>query len=153
FTLITQNVDGLHQRAGSRGVIELHGNITRVKCFDCEAPAETWSETGELPPRCGRCGGMLRPDVVWFGESLPAAALAAAMSASADCDVFLSIGTAAVVYPAAARSLHALERGAVVVEINPSATDFSPHATHVLRGPSGEVLPALLKAAWPDAVQ
>jgi NAD-dependent deacetylase len=150
FTLITQNVDGLHQRAGSRDVIELHGNIARVKCFDCEAPAETWDETGDGPPHCPHCGGLLRPDVVWFGESLPISALEAAMAASADCDVFLTIGTAAAVYPAAALPYHALERGATVVEINPNPTDFTRHATHALRGPSGQVLPALVKAAWSE---
>jgi NAD-dependent deacetylase len=93
FTLITQNVDGLHQRAGSRQVIELHGNITRVKCSDDGQVVESWREEAEVPPRCPRCGGMLRPDVVWFGEMLPAGALEASEAAARSCDVFLSVGT------------------------------------------------------------
>ncbi|MBI5386229.1 MAG: NAD-dependent deacylase [Verrucomicrobia bacterium] len=150
FTLVTQNVDGLHQRAGSRHVLELHGNITRTKCFEEDAAVESWPEDGEVPPRCPRCGGMLRPDVVWFGEMLPEGAYAAAEAAAEACDVFFCVGTATVVYPAAALPFAALRAGATVVEVNPSETQLSDQATHSLRGRAGEHLPALVKAAWPE---
>jgi NAD-dependent deacetylase len=147
FTLITQNVDGLHQRAGSKGVIELHGNITRTKCFDENVVVPEWTETGEVPPRCPQCRGHLRPDVVWFGESLPEAGLNEAMRASGACDVFLSIGTSSVVYPAAMLPEIGLRSGATVVEINPDETPLTASATFFLRGPSGVILPELLRAA------
>lgn len=148
--LATQNVDGLHQRAGSRRVVELHGNITRVKCSVCAAPAPTWDERA-TPPRCARCGGLLRPDVVWFEEMLPADALAAAEDAAARCDVLLVVGTSAEVYPAAALPERARRHGARVVEVNPSATPLSALAHDTLRGPSGVVLPALVAAAFPES--
>lgn len=148
--LATQNVDGLHQRAGSRNVVELHGNITRVKCSACAAPAATWDDAA-TPPRCAHCGGLLRPDVVWFEEMLPAAALAAAEDAAARCDVLLVAGTSAEVYPAAALPERARRGGARVVEINPAITPLSALADDTLRGPAGSVLPALLAAAFPDA--
>lgn len=144
FTLITQNVDGLHQRAGSQNVIELHGNINRTKCFDEGEIVESWPETDEVPPCCPRCGGYLRPDVVWFGETLPSGALEAAFEAAASCDVFLSIGTSALVQPAASLPVAALKNGATVVEINPDTTMLSSRMTYVLRGPSGQILPELL---------
>ncbi|MFO1414646.1 MAG: NAD-dependent deacylase [Burkholderiales bacterium] len=147
FLLATQNVDGLHQRAGSRQVVELHGNITRVKCSACAAPAAGWDE-GAAPPRCAHCGAFLRPDVVWFEEALPADALAAAEDAAARCDVLLVAGTSAEVYPAAALPDHARRHGARVVEINPSDTPLSALAHDTLRGPSGVVLPALVAAAF-----
>jgi len=149
FMLITQNVDGLHQRAGSKRVVEIHGNITRVKCFDDDGVVEKWEEKGEVPPRCPRCGGMLRPDVVWFGEELPPGAFETSVQAAVECDVFLSIGTSSVVYPAAALPFEALKAGAMVVEINPDSTSLTARASYVLRGASGEVLPALVRAAWP----
>jgi NAD-dependent deacetylase len=143
WTLITQNVDGLHQRAGSRAVVELHGNLLRAKCFDCAAPAERWEATG-APPCCERCGGPLRPDVVWFGEALPGPALAAAMAATR-CEVFLSVGTSGLVEPAASLPWDALRLGAAVVEVNPQATPLSARATYVLQGPSGALLPELAR--------
>jgi NAD-dependent deacetylase len=146
FTLITQNVDGLHARAGSRSVIELHGNLNRAKCFEEDMVVSEWADTGDVPPRCPRCGGLLRPDVVWFEENLPAEALARAMEGSAACEVFLSVGTATVVYPAAELPLRARAAGARLVEINPSPTPISDQAHYVLRGPAGEILPALLQA-------
>lgn len=146
FTLITQNVDGLHQRAGSRHVIELHGNIRRTICFDERTVVESWPDTDEVPPRCPHCGGLLRPDVVWFGEALPQQALHAAFSASQQCDLFLSVGTSAVVQPAASLPLVALEAGITTVEINPNPTPFTPRASFVLPGPSGQVLPILVQA-------
>jgi NAD-dependent deacetylase len=144
FTLITQNVDGLHQRAGSRNVIELHGNIQRVKCFDEGDVIAAWEETGELPPRCPHCGGLLRPDVVWFGEMLPTAALELAYNAAKECDVFFSIGTSGLVQPAASLARLALKAQAVVVEINPQETPLTPSVTVALMGKSGEVLPKLV---------
>ncbi len=149
FTLITQNVDGLHQRAGSGvrfPVIELHGNIQRTKCFEEDQVVETWEETGELPPRCPRCAGLLRPDVVWFGELLPAEALNAAFAAASGCDLFLSVGTSGLVEPAASLPFRALAAHIPVVEINPNPTPLSSLATLVLSGRAGEVLPALVKA-------
>ena len=148
FTLITQNVDGLHQRAGSRRVIELHGNITRTKCFAENAVVERWHDTGEVPPRCPRCGDWLRPDVVWFGEMLPPEALEAAEHASTHCDVFFAIGTSALVYPAAGLPLVARKAGATVVEINPDETPLSGSVTFSLRGKSGVILPELVRGAW-----
>lgn len=145
FTLVTQNVDGLHQRAGSRDVLELHGNIARTKCFEEDTVVTEWAETGEVPPRCPRCGGMLRPDVVWFEEMLPAEALETAIARSSACDVFLCIGTSALVYPAAELPLRALESGAVVVEINPNPTALTEKTDHVLAGAAGEIVPELLR--------
>lgn len=146
FTLITQNVDGLHQRAGSRAVIELHGNITRTKCFDEGTVVTDWPDTGEVPPRCPRCGGLLRPDVVWFEEALPEDALALALERSGECGVFLSVGTSTVVYPAASLPFLARSRGAKVVEINPGTTPLTPQADFVLPGAAGTILPELVKA-------
>ena len=146
FLLVTQNVDGLHQRAGSRNIIELHGNIHHVKCFDEGIRVETWSESGEVPPRCPRCGGLLRPDVVWFGELLPPQAMEAAFQAARECDVFLSIGTSGLVQPAASLPPVAIEQGAVVVEINPNPTPLTPYMNYVLAGPAGVVLPELVRA-------
>jgi len=145
FTLVTQNVDGLHQRAGSGEVVELHGNILRSKC-SWEGTVVDDYDSGEAPPPCPSCGAPLRPEVVWFGEALPAAAFRVASEAARACDLFLSVGTSSLVYPAAALPFDALENGATVVEINPDKTPLSPHADHVLRGPAGEVLPRLLAA-------
>ncbi len=145
FHLITQNVDGLHQRAGSRTVIELHGNITRTKCFDEGTPVTEWKDDGEVPPRCPRCGGWLRPDVVWFEEPMPEAELEAAVRASATCDVLFSIGTSALVYPAADLPFQARRHGATIVEVNPQPTPLTDEAQFVLAGPAGEVLTELVK--------
>jgi NAD-dependent deacetylase len=144
LTLITQNVDGLHQRAGSRNVIELHGNITRTKCFEEDRVVDTWEESDVTPPRCPRCGGRLRPDVVWFGEMLPRDAMDRAVEASNACDLFLSIGTSTLVHPAASLPFKALANGATVVEINPEPTPLTPRAHHVLAGPAARILPELL---------
>jgi NAD-dependent deacetylase len=144
FTLITQNVDGLHQRAGSSKVIELHGNISRTKCFEENVAVTGWPDTGDVPPKCPRCGGLLRPDVVWFDEAMPEAATAAAFTASRACDLFLCVGTSSAVYPAASLPLEALEAGATVVEINPHPTPLSTRADFVLAGAAGLVLPELL---------
>ena len=150
FLLATQNVDGLHARAGSRRVLELHGNISRVKCFSEEVVIPDWVETGETPPRCPRCGGWLRPDVVWFNEALPAATFEECLAGSAQCEVFISVGTSALVYPAASLPLEALRAGAVVVEVNPQETPLTARAHYFLAGPSGQVLPALVAEVWPE---
>lgn len=149
FTLITQNVDGLHRIAGSQTVIELHGNITRARCFREGTPVDSRLESGEIPPPCPHCGAPLRPDVVWFGESLPAEALDAAWSAAQDCDVFLSIGTSGIVQPAASLPYEALDAGAAVVEVNPAETPLTPQATYVLQGSAVRVLPPMVRLAWP----
>ena len=148
FTLITQNVDGLHRRAGSRRVLELHGNLFRTRCFAEGIVVDNWANTGGVPPRCPHCGAWLRPDVVWFGEMLPEAVLREAEEATVRCDVFFSIGTSTLVYPAAELPFAALRGGATVVEINPQPTPLSQQAHYSLRGAAGEVLPTLLAAVW-----
>lgn len=145
FLLVTQNVDNLHQRAGSRNVVELHGNIIRSFCVDCRLQAGSGEQSAENGlPRCTACGGLLRPDVVWFGEMLPEGALQKALEAARRCDVFLSIGTSGVVYPAASIPVAARTAGAYVVEINPEYTDLSSRMSETILGRSGEVLPALV---------
>jgi NAD-dependent deacetylase len=148
FTLITQNVDGLHRLAGSRNVLELHGNIQRVRCADCYTFTETWGDDSESVPTCSVCHGLLRPDVVWFGESLPRDQLEAAVEAARSCHVFFSVGTSGVVQPAAALAYAAQSRGAVVVEINAEPTPLTPKADYVFQGKSGAILPALVEAVW-----
>ena len=149
FTLITQNVDNLHQAAGSSNLIELHGNLQRTKCAREGVLIDEWVDTGEVPPRCPICGAHLRPDVVWFGETLPSAALFQAVAAARECDLFFSIGTSALVQPAASLPLEALDHGATVVEVNADETPISAAVTYSLRGQAGQLLPALLAAAWP----
>jgi NAD-dependent deacetylase len=148
FTLITQNVDGLHRMAGSQNVLELHGNIQRVRCADCYTFTETWDDDSESVPRCKECGGLLRPDVVWFGEALPRDQLEAAVEAARACDIFFSIGTSGVVQPAAALAFAAHNRGAVVVEINAAPTPLTSKADYALHGKSGELLPYLVESVW-----
>lgn len=148
--IITQNVDGLHQRAGSQKVIEIHGNIHRTRCSKENTLVTEYDAEGEKPPRCPHCKAFLRPDVVWFGESLPTEMIARAIDISSECDVFLSIGTSGLVYPAASLPYLALENGAAVIEINPAATTLSARATYTIQGLAGEVLPSLFLAAWPQ---
>ena len=153
FTLITQNVDGLHAQAGSKRVLELHGNIRRSKCFAENVVVESWPETGEVPPRCPFCGSWLRPDVVWFGEMLPQGAYEAALEAAQSCEVFLSVGTSTEVEPAASLPFVALERGATVIEVNLQPTPLSRRASIILRGPAADVLPQLVRTAWPGRIR
>jgi len=146
-TLITQNVDGLHERAGAERLIRLHGSIWHVRCWNrCPAGREDWLDErvpiGTLPPRCPHCGGMVRPAVVWFGEPLDQSLLDRASSAAA-CDVFLTVGTSAVVYPAAGLVPSAKAAGALVVEINPDATGTSHVADVTLRMKADEALTAI----------
>jgi NAD-dependent deacetylase len=148
FTLVTQNVDGLHWRAGSRNVVELHGSILRSKCSLEGELAVPEEQDDSIPPRCPRCGAFLRPDVVWFGEMLPLGAFEAASEAARGCDLFFSIGTSSLVYPAAALPYEALENGATLVEVNPNETPLTMRSDYSLRGPAGEVLPNLLREAF-----
>lgn len=148
FTLITQNVDGLHRLAGSQTVLELHGNILRVRCSECGAFADVWNEESDVVPQCQYCGGLLRPDVVWFEESLPREQLDAAVAATRACQVFFSIGTSGVVHPASALAHAAKAEGAVVVEINAEPTPLTSKADFVFHGKSGEILPELAQAVW-----
>jgi NAD-dependent deacetylase len=148
--VLTQNVDDLHNRAGNSTVIELHGNITHNYCMDCERSAapdtvDAAIQAGE-PARCPACEGLIRPDVVWFGEQLPAEAVEQADAATRRADVFLSVGTSAVVYPAARYPGMAREHGAHVAEINPDTTGITDEVDESVRGPAGEVLPALVDA-------
>lgn len=148
FTLVTQNVDGLHRFAGSKNVLELHGNIQRVRCAHCDMFAETWGDDTESVPVCEQCGGLLRPDVVWFGESLPRAELEASVLAARSCQVFFSIGTSGVVQPAASLAHAARNNGSIVVEINAEPTPLTPKVDFALHGKSGEILPELVQAVW-----
>ncbi len=146
FCLITQNVDNLHRLAGSQNIIELHGNIWIDRCWDCahEEPVDGVSE--EPVPRCRKCGGMMRPGVVWFGEMLPPGAIERAQSAAAQCDVMLVIGTSSLVQPAASLSGFAQQNGAKVVEINPEATALTHSADLVIAEKAGTAMPAIVEA-------
>jgi NAD-dependent protein deacetylase/lipoamidase len=145
FLLVTQNVDGLHARGGSKRMVELHGNIHRFRCFENDCPRDNFDlENG----RCRSCGGNLRPDVVWFGEILPTDALETAVTAAENCDVFFSIGTSSVVYPAADLWRRAKNCGAVVIEINKDPTPLTPLADYSFLGKAGEILPALVEQIW-----
>jgi NAD-dependent deacetylase len=148
FTLITQNVDGLHHMAGSKNILELHGNILNVRCSECGTFAEAWENSLESVPRCKKCNGLLRPDVVWFEESLPRVQLDSAINATRACQVFFSIGTSGVVHPAAALAHAAKAEGAVVVEINAEPTPLTPKVDFAFHGKSGEILPELVKSVW-----
>jgi NAD-dependent deacetylase len=148
FTLITQNVDGLHRMAGSVNVLELHGNITRARCCDCGMFTDIWGDDSESVPCCAGCNGLLRPDVVWFGETLPPAELQKALDATHKCQVFFSIGTSGLVQPAASMARAARSNGAVVIEINAEATPLTAHADFAFQGKAGEILPELVKTVW-----
>jgi NAD-dependent deacetylase len=145
FDLITQNVDGLHHQAGSKKITELHGNIKRNKCIRCGEKYEDLKKAlPGIPPKCS-CGGNIRPDVVWFGEMLPQDAIQYAFEVSSHCDLFFSIGTSAVVHPAASLPVIAKRNGAYVVEVNLSPTEISHLVDESLFGKSGEILPFLVK--------
>lgn len=145
-TIITQNIDGLHRLAGSTTVIELHGNLKHYKCFDCEKPAMiALEELGDEPPFCQYCSGMIRPDVVWFGEMLPGGEMWEAKRAAQRCAVMLVVGTSGLVYPAAGLPALAKEFGAKLIEVNPDETAISDQMDISLSGASGVVLPQLLK--------
>jgi NAD-dependent deacetylase len=146
FTLVTQNVDGLHREAGSERVLELHGNILRNKCAACGRLVELANDIDPKSiPGCAGCGGKIRPDVVWFGEMLPEDVIEEAIEASEKADIFFAIGTSALVHPAAGLPLVAKRHGAVLVEINPEGTPLTPLADFVFTGKSGELLPQLVQ--------
>jgi NAD-dependent deacetylase len=148
FTLITQNVDGLHERAGSTEVLELHGNILRSRCLD-ECGVVIGSPEllppGE-PPRCPGCGAVLRPDVVWFGEMLDPAVLDRAERAAASAEAMLVVGTSGLVYPAAGLPLLARRHGGTIVVVNPDESDLDSIAEVCVRAPAGDALPQLFAA-------
>ncbi len=148
FLLATQNVDGLHERAGSRSFVRLHGSLWTLRCTAEGTEHEDLRPKLEpLPPRCTACGAMLRPGVVWFEEVLPMLEFARAERAARVAELVLVVGTSSLVYPAASLQATALEAGAYVVEINPERTPFTATASEHLPGPAGVVLPALLAAA------
>lgn len=148
--VVTQNVDGLHRRAGSRNVLELHGDITRVKCLEgCGTPesidaAFDWRGDPREPPPCPRCGAPLRPDVVWFGEFLPEAVLAEAQRAASACDAMLVVGTSALVHPAAELPMLARRGGARLIVVDPAETAIDDIADARIRAPAAVALPSLL---------
>lgn len=155
LTCVTQNVDGLHQRAGSRSLLELHGTITRAFCDRCGEACgmgEALAESAAEPPVCA-CGGRFRPAVVWFGESLPEEVLVRAYEEATFCDLFISVGTSGTVYPAAGLIELAHQAGACLIEVNPEPTPFSGFMDLRLAAPAGEALPALVDAMescrWP----
>ncbi|MGD8394919.1 MAG: NAD-dependent deacylase [Candidatus Eiseniibacteriota bacterium] len=150
FTLITQNVDGLHRRAGSSQMLELHGNLTRASCWAGCGRVWDWQLPLEpLPPRCA-CGGLARPDVVWFGEMLDAEVIGDAHRAAAAAGLLLVVGTSSLVEPAASLPLVTRSRGGLVVEINPEATPLSALADLRLAGPADTMLPPLVAALCDD---
>lgn len=155
LTLVTQNVDDLHERAGTLDVIHLHGRLHKPFCFACKRPYQCPSgipdepEGGRRiePPRC-KCGGRIRPGVVWFGESLPEIEWDAANDAASRCDAFLCIGTSSLVQPAARLPHLAIQHGALTLQVNPNPTALDDRASHNLHGAAGEVLPWLLDKVW-----
>lgn len=157
LTVVTQNVDDLHERAGSQDVIHLHGSLHSPRCIDCGQPytlpltSDPLPEGGSRiePPRCTACNGYVRPGVVWFGEMLPEDAWSAGLAAADDCDVFLLIGTSGVVYPAAELPLRALGQGATVIHINPMRFEISSQE-HFLQGSASVMMQSLLREAFGD---
>jgi len=149
FTLITQNIDGLHERAGSKNIIELHGNIRYARCLkNCSRDLFLLDEPPlrEYPPKCPRCDGILRPHVVWFGELLDPLVIESATRASLQAEVMLVVGTSAQIYPAAGLPYSAKNAGALIVEINLERTDLTPSADLSIQGKSGEILPQIVFA-------
>ncbi len=144
FTLATQNIDALHQRAGSRNVLELHGSMLRIRCCVCEHARQVGHEPIEEIPACPQCGARMRPAVVWFGEMLPQDVWTAAAEAAAECDVFLTVGTSAVVYPAAGLVEMAAATGGTTIEINLEPTPASRLVDIAIQGKADEVLPELV---------
>ena len=159
LTLITQNVDDLHERAGSPAVLHLHGRITHPYCEACrqpyrhpEVPPDLPADGARIdPPRCEACGALIRPGVVWFGESLPAIEWECAVEAAKQCDVFLCCGTSSLVHPAASLIDMAIGVGATTVQVNPNITAYDTSVTVAVRGPAGIALPRIVRATWGSA--
>jgi NAD-dependent deacetylase len=151
--VITQNIDGLHQQAGSTKVIELHGNTRIIGCLECGADYEfdevKAKVAAQLPPRCDACGGLLKPRVVFFGEALPPGAMEAAAEAAATCDLLLVVGSTLQVFPAASIPLVARRAGARIVIVNVGPTAMDELADVVVDGKAGEVLPGILGQSVP----
>ncbi|MFC7549433.1 NAD-dependent deacylase [Plantactinospora sp. GCM10030261] len=165
-SVVTQNVDDLHERAGTRSVVQLHGSLFAPRCVGPaahpvrveEPPAGAITDAPDRaegrripPPRCADCGSLVRPGVVWFGEPLPEAAMTAAADAAATCDVLLTVGTSGVVYPAAEIPRIAARSGAAVIQVNPEPTPLDGICTLSLRGTAARILPGLVTTAWPEA--
>jgi NAD-dependent deacetylase len=161
FTLITQNVDDLHERAGSRKVLHLHGELSRPRCEGCRRPFVIPEEDQRRgtskgppggsrlePPRCAACGAKIRPGVVWFGEALPELTWMQARDAAENCDVFLCCGTSALVQPAASLTQFAIDAGSTTIQVNTNPTGLDDAVTFTIRGASGVVLPQLVSGAW-----
>ncbi|MHA1594797.1 MAG: SIR2 family NAD-dependent protein deacylase [Candidatus Baldrarchaeia archaeon] len=145
-SIITQNIDGLHQKAGSKNVIEIHGNIYKLRCISCNARFDRDKfEIKELPPLCPNCGGLVKPDVVYFGEPIPPDMLNASLLEVYKCDCMLVVGTSAVVYPAAGFPIAAKRRGAFLIEVNPYETSISHICDVVLREAAGKALPLVVQ--------
>jgi NAD-dependent deacetylase len=146
FTLVTQNVDDLHERAGSTAVLHLHGSIHAFRCSECDEPHDLLEEDRALPapPACAKCGGFVRPGVVWFGENLPAGIFESALRAAESSDIMLVVGTSGVVHPAALLPRAAKSAGATVIDVNPQAGPVTEIADIFLEGPGGDVLPRLI---------
>jgi NAD-dependent deacetylase len=145
-TIITQNIDGLHQAAGNTDVIEFHGNFAWQRCMDCNNKYETSKvEMVEIPPRCS-CGGILRPDAVFFGEMIPSEAMWRSRQVATDCDLMLVVGTSAVVQPAALMPVIAKESGAKIVEINPESTPLTAEiSSYLIKGKAGDVMNRIIE--------
>lgn len=141
--VLTQNIDGLHQKAGSTQVLELHGSIIKIKCSVCEFREEVISEFSEIPPLCS-CGNVLRPDVVWFGESLRQDVWQKAIIAASECDLMIIAGTSLVVSPANTLPIHAKQNDAILIEINPEKTEMSSEMDFTIRSTSAFVLPKFI---------
>lgn len=154
--VVTQNVDDLHERAGSAAPVHLHGSLFAPRCSSCAQPApvpvgaerEPVDGRRITPPGCARCAAPVRPGVVWFGEGLPETALAAAVEAASACDLLVTVGTSGLVYPAAEIPQVAARLGATVIQVNPERTPLDQVAEVNLRGPAARVLPALVEATW-----
>ena len=144
-TVLTQNIDGLHQRAGSSHVLELHGSIIRIKCTVCDFEDNITSKFETLPPKCNKCGNILRPDVVWFGEPLPQKVWKKAIIEANTCDIMIIAGTSLVVSPANTLPIYAKQNNAMLIEINPEQTAMSPEMELTLRTTSAKALPTIIK--------
>lgn len=153
FTLVTQNIDDLHERAGSTAPVHLHGSLFAPRCIDCDQPADLLPSDlvsdGPLePPVCRHCAGRLRPGVVWFGEAMPAEEFEQAVTAAASCDLMISVGASGAVFPAAEIPIIAAKQGATVIQVNPEPTPLDEFAAFNLRGTAAGILPPLVATAW-----